>query len=111
MALFPMTFPFYFDEAPAPVYPPFRPLTEEEMRTFGTTPEDPRTFLDPAFSVRVPDVVTTIRAFDGSVAERVFSVDSIVVRPFDDSDSTGRTLGTDASPSRRFDDEHDECRF
>ena len=72
MAFFPMTFPFYFDEVPAPVYPPFRPLADESLRSFGTITEDSRIFLDPSSS------------------SRVFGIAPSVSRPFDDDTHEGR---------------------
>jgi len=72
MALFPMTFPFYFDEVPAPVYPPFRPLADESLRSFGTITEDPRMFLVPSSS------------------SRVFGITPSASRPFDDELDEGR---------------------
>jgi hypothetical protein len=109
MAFFPMTFPFYFDEAPAPVCSPFRPVVEEAGRAFGTIPEDSRAFLDPAFSLRVPDVVTAVREFDGSFNGRIFGTIAEDGRDFN-VPSTSRVFGVTPSTSRSFDDDTHEGR-
>ena len=108
MALFPMTFPFYFDEATTPVYPPFRPLADESSRLFGTIPEDPRTFLDPSFIHRLPQV-TTIREFDGTFDGRIFGVTAEDSRDFN-APSSSRIFGITPSISRPFDDDTHEGR-
>ena len=109
MAFFPMTFPFYFDEVPAPVYPPFRPLADESLRSFGTIPEDPRMFLDPSFVHRPPQA-ETIREFDGTFSnDRIFGVAAEDSRDFN-APSPSRVFGITPSASRPFDDELDEGR-
>lgn len=109
MAFFPMIFPFYFDEVPAPVYPPFRPLADESLRSFGTIPEDLRTFLDSSF-LRRPVEVEIVRAFAGSLDGRIFGVTAEDSRDFN-APSPSRVFGVDVSPSRPFDGEHDTSRF
>ena len=102
MAFFPMTFPFYFEEAT--VYPPFRPLADEYPRLFGTIPEDPRMFLDPSFVHRLPQV-TTIREFDGTFSnDRIFGVTAEDSRDFN-APSPSRVFGITPSVSRPFDDD------
>lgn len=108
MAFFPMTFPFYFDEVPAPVYPPFRPLADESLRSFGTVPEDSRMFLDPSF-VRRPVEIEIVRSFDGSLDGRIFGVTAEDSRDFN-APSSSRVFGVDTSPVRPFDGEHDTGR-
>jgi len=110
MAFFPMTFPFYFDEATTPVYPPFRPLADESPRSFGTIPEDPRMFLDPSFVHRLPQV-TTIREFDGTFSnDRIFGVMAEGSREFDTSSPSSRIFGITPSVSRPLDDDTHEGR-
>ena len=109
MAFFPMTFPFYFDEATTPVYPPFRPLADESSRSFGTIPEDPRTFLDPSF-VHRPFQIETVREFDGTFSnDRIFGVTAEDSRDFD-APSSSRVFGITPSISRPFDDDTHEGR-
>ena len=108
MALFPMTFPFYFDEVPAPVYPPFRPLADESLRSFGTISEDPRMFLDPSFVHRQPQV-EIVREFDGPFDGRIFGITAEDSRYFN-ALSSSRVFGITPSASRPFDDELDEGR-
>jgi len=108
MAFFPMTFPFYFDEVPATVYPPFRPLADESPRSFGTIPEDPRTFLDPSFVHRPPQA-ETIREFDGTFNGRIFGVTAEDSRDFN-APSPSRIFGITPSVSRPFDDDTHEGR-
>lgn len=107
MALFPMTFPFFFEEAV--VYPPFRPLADESSRSFGTIPEDPRMFLDPSF-VHRPLQVEIVREFDGSFNGRIFGVTTEDTRDFD-APSPSRVFGVDSFPSRSFDDDTHSGRF
>lgn len=107
MAFFPMTFPFYFD--PSDAYSPFRPVVEETERSFGTIPEDSRMFLDPAFSLRVPDVVTAVREFDGSFNGRIFGTTAEDGRDFN-TPSASRVFGVTPSVSRSFDDDTHEGR-
>jgi len=109
MAFFPMTFPFYFDEVPAPVYPPFRPLADESLRSFGTIPEDSRTFLDPSFVHRQAEV-EIVRSFDTVPFDgRVFGVVAEDSRDFN-APSTSRVFGVAPSISRPFDDDTHEGR-
>ena len=108
MAFFPMTFPFYFDEVPAPVYPPFRPLADESLRSFGTIPEGSRTFFDPSF-VHRPVEVEIVRSFAGSLDGRIFGVTAEDSRDFN-APSPSRVFGITPSASRPFDDELDEGR-
>jgi len=102
MALFPMTFPFYFEEVI--VYPPFRPLTDENDRVFGTIPEDPRIFLDPSFVHRLPEVAI-LRSFDGVAIGRQFGLIADTERDFDKASSSSRVFGITPSVSRPFDDD------
>lgn len=102
MALFPMTFPFYFEEVT--VYPPFRPLTDESGRVFGTIPEDPRMFLDPSFAPRLPEIAT-FRPFDDISIGRQFGLIADIERDFDEASSSSRVFGITPPVSRPFDDD------
>ena len=108
MAFFPMTFPFYFDEAPVTVYPPFRPLADESSRSFGTIPEDSRMFLDPSFVHRQPQI-ETVREFGGTFDGRIFGVTAEDSRDFN-APSSSRIFGITPSISRPFDDDTHEGR-
>jgi hypothetical protein len=53
-----------------PVYPPFRPLTEEELRTFGIDAESMRDFITPIELLpRLPEVSSDVpaRSFDNNI--------------------------------------------
>lgn len=103
-----MTFPFYFDEVPAPVYPPFRPLADESSRSFGTITEGLRMFLDSPF-VRRPVEVEIIRSFDAPSNGRIFGVTAEDSRDFN-TPSSSRVFGITPSISRPFDDDTYEGR-
>ena len=114
MAFFPMTFPFYFD--PTDAYVPFRPISPETIRAFGTIIEDSRTFLDPTLIHRLSEdsVGISDRTF-GSVDElynRSFGLIPCDKREFPSSSSYAnkRVFGATPSSTRSFDDDTHEGR-
>lgn len=108
-----MTFPFYFD--PADAYVPFRPVSPETIRAFGTVVEDSRTFLDPTLIHRLSEDSTgiSVRIFDSlDEAYRSFGLIPCDKREFPSpSCANKRVFGTTVSSSTRpFDDDTHEGR-